>query len=313
MATKIETLKKPNGDQVLPRTRAKAVSMESGGTVEAAIVDINTQISQLPTKDYVDSRIPGTANNGLSAEAKDLLINILRNCVYSADQSQNISALIQALNIAPSTFNGYDNLIHSWDFRKSLEDEVGQVIAETNVVKTSNGIIFTESIHSNDGTGGGQPYIRLLQGANIKNKAVEIDIASGALTQPSGQHARIFGVGTQQYNTNNDAAAFLWRYNNNIGWASYAGNRSEGGWDTTIDSSVYPINFFDRKTLRLEFDSIGKMTAYYSELGKNEFTKIATWNIAWTITEGNFIIGSYNDNTVYPATFQGVRIYEKEA
>ena len=54
------------------------------------------------------------------------------------------------------------------------------------------------------------------------------------------------------------------------------------------------------------------MTAYYSELGKNEFTKIATWNIAWAITEGNFIIGSYHDNTVYPATFQGVRIYEKE-
>ena len=39
MATKIETLKKPNGDQVLPRTRAKAVFMENGITVEAAIAD----------------------------------------------------------------------------------------------------------------------------------------------------------------------------------------------------------------------------------------------------------------------------------
>ena len=48
MATKIETLKKPNGDQVLPRTHAKAVSMENGTTVEAAISDINTIIAGLP-------------------------------------------------------------------------------------------------------------------------------------------------------------------------------------------------------------------------------------------------------------------------
>jgi gamma-glutamylcysteine synthetase len=47
MATKIETLKKPNGDQVLPRTRAKAVSMESGTTVEAAIADANTAIENI--------------------------------------------------------------------------------------------------------------------------------------------------------------------------------------------------------------------------------------------------------------------------
>jgi hypothetical protein len=51
MATKIETLKKPNGDQVLPRTRAKAVSMENGTTVEAAIADINTSINNLPSVD----------------------------------------------------------------------------------------------------------------------------------------------------------------------------------------------------------------------------------------------------------------------
>lgn len=47
MATKIETLKKPNGDQVLPRTRAKAVSMENGTTVEAAIGNLNTNIDTI--------------------------------------------------------------------------------------------------------------------------------------------------------------------------------------------------------------------------------------------------------------------------
>lgn len=51
MATKIETLKKPNGDQVLPRTRAKAVSMEDGTTVEAAInahtADLATHVTNI--------------------------------------------------------------------------------------------------------------------------------------------------------------------------------------------------------------------------------------------------------------------------
>ena len=53
MATTIETLKKPNGDQVLPRTRAKAVSMEDGTTVEAAIKDMNSTINSITQKSQV--------------------------------------------------------------------------------------------------------------------------------------------------------------------------------------------------------------------------------------------------------------------
>lgn len=52
MATNIETLKKPNGDQVLPRTRAKAVSMENGITVEAAIPQVLDE-----AKAYVDEAV----------------------------------------------------------------------------------------------------------------------------------------------------------------------------------------------------------------------------------------------------------------
>lgn len=57
MATTIETLKKPNGDHVLPRTRAKAVSMEDGTTVEAVITDINTAldaVAQNPSVLYTE-------------------------------------------------------------------------------------------------------------------------------------------------------------------------------------------------------------------------------------------------------------------
>lgn len=55
MATTIETLKKPNGNHVLPRTRAKAVSMEDGTTVEAAIMDINTILDELPKVTTADN------------------------------------------------------------------------------------------------------------------------------------------------------------------------------------------------------------------------------------------------------------------
>lgn len=67
MATKIETLKKPNGDHVLPRTRAKAVSMEDGTSVEAAITSIEgvyeTKVDAIArlneAKSYVDEAMAG--------------------------------------------------------------------------------------------------------------------------------------------------------------------------------------------------------------------------------------------------------------
>jgi hypothetical protein len=57
MATKIETLKKPNGDQVLPRTRAKAVSMENGTTVEAAINDISSLVGSEPVSEQIEEAV----------------------------------------------------------------------------------------------------------------------------------------------------------------------------------------------------------------------------------------------------------------
>ena len=90
MATNIETLKKPNGDQVLPRTRAKAVSMESGDTVEAAInelksqvtaagIVVETQMGDTPTGTFLvtDSlKIKSSAGIGISAEGDMVTIGI---------------------------------------------------------------------------------------------------------------------------------------------------------------------------------------------------------------------------------------------
>ena len=60
MATKIETLTKPNGDQVLPRTRAKAVSMENGMTVEAAINDLNNLVGSKPVTEQIADAVAKT-------------------------------------------------------------------------------------------------------------------------------------------------------------------------------------------------------------------------------------------------------------
>lgn len=72
MATTIETLKKQNGDYVLPRTRARAVSMEDGITVEGAIKtiafaynNISEQVNQLSSDKLNVEELPNAINTAL--------------------------------------------------------------------------------------------------------------------------------------------------------------------------------------------------------------------------------------------------------
>jgi hypothetical protein len=74
MATYIETLKKQNGDQIAPRTVAKAVTMENGQTVENAI---NSKVNATE----VDSMVRTTA--------------ITKNDVYVTDSVLTINSNIQ--------------------------------------------------------------------------------------------------------------------------------------------------------------------------------------------------------------------------
>jgi hypothetical protein len=254
---------------------------------------------------------------GISEDAKNLLIEILRSCVYSSDKSSAITALANALSVSiedlpetepdeePGLINGYNKLVHSWDFTKSLTDTTSGVTAQTNATQGENGIAF-DAVNK---------YIRLKAGT-ISNNAIEIDIPSGAFTKHNNEHARIFGVSTDGNKTNSGAACFVWRINTAIGWASYFGiptGTSGNAWGETISSVDYPMDFFNQKTLRLEFDSECYMTAYYADLGSSNFTKIHTWANPWTYSNGGFIIGSSDNNDLWPFTVSGVRIYEKEA
>ena len=69
MATKIETLKKPNGDQVLPRTRAKAVSMENGTSVETVVSSHDSKINEVSAQ--VDTHL-SAENTHFSGQYEDL-------------------------------------------------------------------------------------------------------------------------------------------------------------------------------------------------------------------------------------------------
>lgn len=194
-------------------------------------------------------------------------------------------------------------LKHSWDFTASLTDSIGGMVAETNATRDSSGLRFTE----------GNQYILLTPTEDsIVNKVIEIDIRQGTLNAPTGQHGRIFGVGTQRTNTITDAACFTWRYNNSIGWASYAGNVPNGSWDISLNSTAYPVDFFHGKTIRLAFNENGRLTVSWAAIGSGDFTTMHTFEINWAITSGYFTIGSATDNELCPITFSAVRIYEEE-
>lgn len=88
MATNIETLKKPNGDYVLPRTCATAVSLDSGTTVEQAIVDLQQQKDELNTLfNIISKEIDGKIEQ--SNEYTDARIAEIENMIdNSADGVQ---------------------------------------------------------------------------------------------------------------------------------------------------------------------------------------------------------------------------------
>lgn len=194
-------------------------------------------------------------------------------------------------------------LTHSWDFTASMTDSVGGVLAQTNGTQDSGGVHFSAP----------EQYITLLPTTqSILRKAVEIDIAPGTLTVSTEQHNRVFGVCNQANVTNTSAACFTWRYNTSIGWASYAGDVASGGWDTSLDATAYPPNFFNGKTLRLAFDDTGHLTLSCATIGSTEFTTVHTWSVPWGINEGYFVIGGEFNNTLSPITIQAVRLYEEE-
>lgn len=278
-------------EQIVALSRISAVY--SGGSVQEG-TKLNALLPNLTVTAYYTDGTQKTLDGGYGVDGT---IGVGTNIITVSYGGCTATFTVTGTKI-PATYV----LTHSWDLTQSLTDSVGGVTAETNATQDSNGVSFSAV----------NQYILLLPAeASILNKAVEIDIASGTPNAPATQHGRIFGVGSQRTLTNTDAACFTWRYNSTVGWANYAGNVSGGGWDISLDSTAYPLDFFNGKTVRLAFDDQGYITLSYAQIGSSEFTQIYTFGNNWDITTGYFTVGGALDNELLPITFSGVRIYEE--
>lgn len=186
-------------------------------------------------------------------------------------------------------------LLYNWDFTQSMTDTVSGAVATTSGTQNEKGVNFDAE----------NQYILLLDNGDIRNKAVEIDVSNGMLEHHGSQHTRLFSVAaTLDTAGSGTATAFIWRYNNDIGWTVY------NSWGTTIlDETQYPITFFHGKTVRLEFDSDANVVLKYAEIGTNDFVTVCTFDKRFKTT-GKFVIGGNTNNYLWPITISGVRIYD---
>ena len=311
------------GTQVVNKTFT-AAPLETGWSVEAVTGDIVISAVAEAMVTLTGIRAVYTGGEVDAGTAPADLQGITVTAQYSDGSSAAVTDYILSGTIAAGentvtvsyggftdsfTVTGIDvsvsyKLINSWDFTSSLTDSVGGLTATTTGTQEDGGITFTA----------GSKYVQLnSEPQSILGKAVELDIASGNITTPTTQHARLFGIAANPGITNTGAACFLWRYNTSPGWAFYYGNTLPVGWGESVDAEEYPINFFHGKTLRLEFGETGGITASYAPIGESNFTAIHKWESALGYTSGYFVIGGSANNDIYPVTVSGLRIYEKEA
>lgn len=249
-----------------------------------------------------------TANDGYVLESVVVTMGgeDVTASVYDASTGKiTIETVTGNIVITAIATSSAPTLLYNWDFTKSLTDTVSGVTvdlavgAQTALTQDEAGIQFTAD----------NQVLQLTQTAQtLCNKRVEIDIASGQMDTPATQHARLFAVATD-LNVQTTGKCFVWRYNNTPGWTVY-----NGGWDTSLDTTTYPVTFFDGKTVRLDFDEDCYLTLSYASIGSSDFTQICTFAKAIPATySGYYVIGSQGSNQMKPLTISGVRVYEKEA
>ena len=137
MATTIETLIKPNGDQVLPRTRAKAVSMESGLNLESVINNIFATISGLPNEDYIKNQIAELVN---SAPEK---LNTLNELAAALGNDENFASTItEQLSNKPNT-----DELGELAFKDSITASDIGALPDTTVIPSIDGLASEDYVN----------------------------------------------------------------------------------------------------------------------------------------------------------------------
>lgn len=210
-----------DGDLVIPTVRAKGPrifpgacpSGDPGTNPDLAIwAQLMVQIGELSRlntqakEDLVSAinelyGICGTAGEGISNNAKQLLIGILRNGVYTSDQAENISALESALNDGTvetcsvisyltnvTGSNTAQRVLNGGAYSNRLTAEEGYVLTSVNV--TMGGVDITSEVCAD-----GMILIPAVTGEVVITAWAELDIlvpaaervAMGAVSYVSGK------------------------------------------------------------------------------------------------------------------------------
>ncbi len=278
---------------------------------------ITNQLSGASTNNTLPGIAGGSAYTATITADSGFTLKSVKVTMGGADVTAQVwNAQTGVISISAVTGNlvitvvaeGY-TLLYSWDFTKSMTDTVADVTAvlcgdnAEAITRDSEGVHFTQ----------GNQAIQLTQeSATLCNRRVEIDLVSGKFDVPTGQHGRLFGIGPDAA-IQGSGACFAWRYNTSPGWTVY--QRPGMSWGESLDSEAYPIDFFHGKTIRLDFDENCYLSVSYAEIGSEDFTCICTFakNMTSATFSGVYVIGSFAGQQLFPGTFGGVRIYEKEA
>lgn len=204
--------------------------------------------------------------NGLSDTAKTLLITILRNGVYSADQSANITALEAALAssgnsgddsggsgddneepeqpVVPDEPSAGESLLYSWDFTKSLTDTVSGNVATLNGSSTatqdSNGVTLNTPANTDTS------YVGFTTNIFGANRRYEVDIVSVTNVGAASHFARLFMLNGTKYKT----CGLLYNPTKG-GWDLY----NAKGWTHEVSAVATTLDYLNGKTLKVQINS----------------------------------------------------------
>ena len=198
------------------------------------------------------------------------------------------------------------SLIHRWDFKNSLTDDVGGIVAVTNGTQSSSGLTINEFNKHVD-----------LGAIYSRNRTYEIDIVSisapkaGAATT----YRRIFAFGENGESTHQNSAALVFTGNTKGGWWFYKGS----GWDSSAIGTAVNTNttydYFDGKTVKIYLNSSGIAYVYAKAIGADDssYTLVGQSHASLNdySSSAHVYIGG-NADTLADAVFTGYRVYEGE-
>lgn len=194
---------------------------------------------------------------------------------------------------------------HNWDFTQSLTDSIGgQTVtlaavdgSDTAPTQDANGLTFDAALQYAD-----------LGDIALTGGAIELDIANFEFKGNTGAHIRLMmNAASKGY------SPLCWRYNSNPGWAMYNGSWNAPYGEQVTGTSTEVINYFDGKTVRVEYDLEGYPSLYVNgEL-------IGKASLSMQAADGHLYIGGLpasgatqaQGNQAYDMTITGIRVYKE--